>query len=308
MKYFIKEIEDSKFILDKTTSLSVATLQKVYHKEIRVFGIQDKGANIVAHFFIYFFNKLWQKHLITPPFLTDIQLATFCPSNNPSQVNNFNRDILSTIAEFLHQFPHTYLEIVLPVGVVDGLPFKWLNYKCGIRYTYYLDLTISEDLLLQNMSTQRRKNINDANKLELEVRNITDSNLIKEKAIELLTTKKAKFNRDIVTGFSNIAGTDNLKSIGIYEGDKLLALSTCFISNNESTYLFGWNSPDDDRSFLGTYALWKGILASRNNANRFNFAGSQIPSIEKYFRGFGGQLTPLISVISDKRKLTKQFT
>lgn len=283
-------------------------LKDVYSDELKYFGLFDKGNNLVGSFCYYGFNKLWQKHIITPPFLTDIQLRTNCTATNSSQISNFNRDVLSSISHFLKQQPHSYLEIVLPHHIKDGLSFNWDGFKVGVRYTYLLDLNLQQDELLSNMSTQRRKNIRDAEKHHLEIREINDTTLISAKAIETLSSKNAKFNEQVVKNFAALADTESLTNIGVYENGELSALSTAFNSNNESTYLFGWNNGESGRSFLGTFALWQCILASQKTSSTFNFAGSQLPSIEKYFRGFGGTLTPMLSIVSDKRKLMKQFT
>lgn len=309
MKYKVKEISDSTSLGEYSeVSNSYLLLRKVYGSELKYYVLEDKGGNLVASFCLYSFNKLWQKHIITPPFLTDIQLKLICNATNVSQINNFNRDVLSSIASFLKNTSHTFIEIALPHHINDALPFSWNKFQVGIRYTYFLDLTLDKSELLANMSTQRRKNIRDAEKLNLEIRQISDSDLIKEKANETLSSKKAKFNEQIVSNYAQLVGSDELTSIGIYENNQLLALSTCINLNGESTYLFGWNNGDNNRSFIGTYALWNCILACKDKSQLFNFAGSQIPSVEKYFRGFGGQLTPLSTVVSDKRKLTKKFT
>lgn len=309
MKFKIEEIfgqHDSGKQLDSTDNTSL--LRKVYGNELRSFVLKDKGDNIVASFYTYAFNKLWQKHIITPPFLTDIQLQVSCSATNASQISNFYRDIITSIADYLKALPHSYMELVLPTQIKDGLPFTWNGFGIGVRYTYLADLNLSDTELLQNMSSQRRKNIRDAEKSNLKVKQVKDKSIIFSKATETLLTKNAKFNKQIVSNISQLAHSNDLVSMGIFDNGELVALSTCLLHQNQSTYLFGWNNGEKGKSYLGTYALWSCILESKNHVSTFNFAGSKIPSVEKYFRGFGGQLTPLISLVSDKRKLTKQFT
>ncbi len=309
MKFLVKEIAHAEELSHQPDLQSTFLLFKnIYGAELKFFILTDKGNNPVGHFCIYAFNKLWQKHQITPPFLTDIQLTTQCKAENSAQVTTFYRDIVTAIVQFLKTQPHTYLELVFPESYKDLLPFVWNEYKVGVKYSYFIDLGLSEEELLQNMSTQRRKNIRDAEKLNLEIKRVSDPTIIYDKAIETLSSKNAKFNPDLVKSLSNLAGTAHLISTGLFENGKLVALSTCLRTTSECTYLFGWNSTEKGKSFYGTYALWNCILACKESSVSFNFAGSQIPSVEKYFRGFGGQLTPLLSVVSDKRKLTKQFS
>lgn len=309
MKYQIKEITKAERIASDAGLMDdFAILDRVYNNQLKHYGILDKGGSLVSTFSIYSYQKLWQKHIITPPFLTDIQLKATCSATNPAQINSFYRDILTSIASLLENESFTYLEIVLPHTITDALPFTWSGFKVGVKYTYFLDLNLSKDELLKNMSSQRRKNIRDAEKLNLQVREIHDAKTILEKASATLASKKVKYNNLLVEKFAHLADSNQLTSIGIYDADKLVALSSCVNLKGQSTYLFGWNDGEAGKSFAGTYALWNCILTCKNQSGLFNFAGSQIPSIEKYFRGFGGKLTPLISVISDKRKLSKKFT
>ena len=51
-------------------------------------------------------------------------------------------------------------------------------------------------------------------------------------------------------------------------------------------------------NFAMSYLLWQAILYTKDTLklNVFDFEGSMIPSIEKYFRKFGGEITPYYSL------------
>ena len=53
-------------------------------------------------------------------------------------------------------------------------------------------------------------------------------------------------------------------------------------------------------NFAMSALLWEAILYSKNElkAQVFDFEGSMIPSIERYFRKFGGELTPYYTLNS----------
>ena len=55
-----------------------------------------------------------------------------------------------------------------------------------------------------------------------------------------------------------------------------------------------------ENNFGMSYLLWQALLYTKNILQLpvFDFEGSMIPSIEKYFRKFGGELIPYYSLNS----------
>ncbi|MCB9189685.1 MAG: hypothetical protein H6599_10450 [Flavobacteriales bacterium] len=304
MKYKIVEISRSE-LLTKGYS-EHARLHDIYGENLRIYTILDKNNGTIGSFILYIFNKLWEKHIITPPFLTDIQLRINCKAQNPSQVNSFYKDILESIALFLREQQATVVDIVLPPYVLNGLPFVWAKFDLGIRYTYLLDLSFSEMELLNRMSSQRRKNIKDGEKSEVVVDKIDDTEIIKKLALETLSSKNAKYSEDLVNRIVSQSSSERLFTYLVHDNTDKLAMATCLSVEDEVYYLFGWVNSNAENSNAGTLALWNCIKHSQSVAKRFNFAGSKIPSVERYFRGFGGELTPCLS-ISRKKGVSNLF-
>jgi hypothetical protein len=51
--------------------------------------------------------------------------------------------------------------------------------------------------------------------------------------------------------------------------------------------------------------LWEAINKSAKKAKAFNFEGSMIEPIERYFRAFGGKLTPYFEIKKTSSKFLK---
>jgi hypothetical protein len=61
-------------------------------------------------------------------------------------------------------------------------------------------------------------------------------------------------------------------------------------------YLMGGYSKNAHHG-AGALAMWHAILKAKEmGLEVFDFEGSIIPAIERYFRGFGGKLTPIFSI------------
>ena len=62
-------------------------------------------------------------------------------------------------------------------------------------------------------------------------------------------------------------------------------------------YLLGGYQAEERHHGAGALAVFEAIQHCREiGLKTFDFEGSVIPAIEKYFRGFGGQLKPYFSV------------
>ena len=79
------------------------------------------------------------------------------------------------------------------------------------------------------------------------------------------------------------------------EGRTHAALFTVFDSKT-AYYLAGGGDPDLRDSGAMTLLLWDSIQHASGFAEVFDFEGSMIPEIERFFRGFGGDLISCMKV------------
>ena len=70
----------------------------------------------------------------------------------------------------INQLPKANISVIkLHHSIKNILPFVWKGYKSSVRYTYILkEIYEKESILLENLSSNTRKNINKAEK-KLEV-------------------------------------------------------------------------------------------------------------------------------------------
>ena len=76
-----------------------------------------------------------------------------------------------------------------------------------------------------------------------------------------------------------------------------LAASLVVWDNQRTYYLIGGYDAENAHQGAGTLNLWHAIKDAKARGNRlFDFEGSMIPEVERYFRGFGGELKTFFSV------------
>jgi hypothetical protein len=69
-----------------------------------------------------------------------------------------------------------------------------------------------------------------------------------------------------------------------------------FTFNDLTTYLFSGTVPAHKQSGAASLLVWKGIQKASKAYKQFDFDGSMIESIEKFFRGFGATPVPYLNV------------
>jgi hypothetical protein len=77
------------------------------------------------------------------------------------------------------------------------------------------------------------------------------------------------------------------------------AIAACFVVHDQRTayYLMGGYDERAGHHAAGPAAMFAAIRHAREmGLETFDFEGSVIPPIERYFRGFGGRLTPYLTV------------
>ena len=76
-----------------------------------------------------------------------------------------------------------------------------------------------------------------------------------------------------------------------YYKNKPISVSFCIHDKKTAYYVIGGYDSDNKHHGAGACTLWECIkYAKKLGLHEFNFDGSIIPNIERFFRGFGGQL------------------
>ena len=76
-----------------------------------------------------------------------------------------------------------------------------------------------------------------------------------------------------------------------YNENKAVAATFCVHDKKTAYYLFGGYDVLNKHHGAGVSTMWNCMMhAKREGLNIFDFEGSMIPEVEKYFREFGGEL------------------
>lgn len=203
---------------------------------------------------------------------------------------------------------HSYFLQNFHYGITDWLPFYWEGYKQTTRYTYLLKGLQQPDLIWENMSPNIRRNITKAKeKYHITVRKGISID-------EFLQIQEQTFERQGIPNKSDIGtlvrlirtcrqrGQGDLWG-GYDEQGRLHAAAFIVWQESSAWYLAGGGNPALRSSGAHSLILWECIRYVSRFTDQFDFEGSMIPGVERFFREFGAIQTPFFTITKGKLSL-----
>jgi lipid II:glycine glycyltransferase (peptidoglycan interpeptide bridge formation enzyme) len=200
--------------------------------------------------------------------------------------------------EKLKQYPHFFQNF--HCEVTDWLPFYWNGYKQTTRYTYLLNDLTEPDKIRENMSLHTRRNITKAKEKH---------QILVKKGIptdEFISVRRKTFQRQgLSTRDETILASVIHKCREREQGDLWGGYdpegrlhSAIFVAWQESSayYLAGGGDPAYRSSGAHSLLMWEAIRFAAGRSEKFDFEGSMLPGVERFFREFGAVQTPYFTI------------
>lgn len=185
--------------------------------------------------------------------------------------------------------------------ITNWLPFYWANFKQTTRYTYILDNLSDDKLLWQNLSGNIRTDIRKAkDKFNIRVRD--DLPLDSFLRLNDMTFERqglrTPYSENFVKLLDSACLKNNARKIFIAQDDqgKLHAGVYIVYDRNTCYYLMGGGNPTLRNSGATSLCLWEAIRFAATVSQSFDFEGSMMEHLERFFRSFGGKQTPYFAI------------
>ena len=294
----IKQISDSDNLQYNDLATKYGTFHntidwlKIFGDKTVIYGIYDKGNNLLGGFCIYKEKKFGLSVYRNPPFTHVMGPFLRIQAQNPVAIMNLWKKVLSSIVDFIEDLSGSIVSVTLNKNIVDTQPFIWRKFKVTPRYTYILDLSKSTDDLRKRMSAERRHAMNKAIKDGLVANMVESYDTVKSLILKTFSRQKIALNEyyldKILFEFAN---KDNSFAFVTYKDGRPTAASFCIYDKDTAYYLIGGYDYESKHQGAGALAMWQSIEeAKKLGLKYFDFEGSMVPQIERYFRAFGGEL------------------
>ena len=190
----------------------------------------------------------------------------------------------------------------------NWLPFHWRGFEASTRYTYVIENLSDIDNVWNNMQENIKYDIRKANnKVGLKVR----SDLPIDDFIDLnqMTFDRQKiampYSRNFIRNLIKDTKRRNQCKwfVGQDKHGKNHAGVLIVWDSESAYYLMGGGNPDLRISGATSLCMWEAIKFASTLTNKFDFEGSMIESIERFFRGFGSVQKPYFQVTQKPSKI-----
>lgn len=262
-----------------------------------VLWLEDKG-KVQAVIPLY----IPHKGIVSMPPFTQTMGPWFAPVAEDMKYTSFlsrRQALCRLFIEKLKPYPHFLQNF--HYDVTDWLPFYWNGYTQTTRYTYLLNNLNEPDKIRENMSLHTRRNI---------IKAKDRHHILVKKGIpaeEFISVLRKTFQRQ---GLSS--RNENILTAAIHkcrereQGDLWGGYdpegnlhSAIFVAWQESSayYLAGGGDPAYRSSGAHSLLMWEAIQFTAGKSEKFDFEGSMLPGVERFFREFGAVQTPYFTII-----------
>ncbi|WP_417326345.1 GNAT family N-acetyltransferase [Halarcobacter sp.] len=269
--------------------------------------IVEKGGHIVASM-PYFKKKKFIFNIITLPDLTQNigVYIKYPPKQKYYKKLSWEKEMMTQLIKGLPKFD--YFSQNFDRKVTNWLAFYWAGFEQTTRYTYVIEnITLEE--LEKNLETDIRRRRRKA--LEADIK-VFESDDIK-KFYELNTMTFARQGLSIPYSFEFVKKlyetckkNDAIKMYFAKDNEGVL-IAANFLIYDENTvyYLMGGIHPDKKDLGGMDVVQFESVKFALETKRAFDFEGSMIESIEKYFRSFGAIQKPYFTISKINSKLLK---
>jgi len=189
--------------------------------------------------------------------------------------------------------------------MLNALPFRWAGYGLELQYTSRLEGLQSEEALWRGLRGNIRREIRKARK-----RVVVRDDL----AIDTFHAVWAKtFARQGMRPPASLGDLERLDAacaargaramlFAVDDAGRVHAVAYAVWDDKAAYYLLGGGDPALRNSGATSLLLWELIMRASQVTDVFDFEGSMIASLDRFFRAFGGRQTPYLHVHRANRR------
>lgn len=290
--------QNEKIVLQFGSVFNSAGWLKLFGESLKQYGIFNDDKQLIGAFHLYQTKLRGLKVFCNAPFTPHIALFANNPAQTSASVISFEKSLLSELAALIESLPYALITISLPFKYCDLQPFIWEKFKVIPGYTYRLNLNASEEVLLANLSSNKRRSLKKMSEENLRTELTKDFKLVKSLILQTFNRKEKRLNTSVLDKILfEFAMENNSFAFITYRNNEAVSAAFCIHDTTTAYYLMGGYDESNTHYAAGVSSIWNCILeAKRRGLNTFDFEGSMIKEVEQYFRDFGGELVPYYTI------------
>lgn len=193
-------------------------------------------------------------------------------------------------------------------GFTNWLPLYWKGYKQTTAYTYIIEDLTDLSRIFSEFKENVRREIRKAEK-NITIHNALDAGQLYAHKVKTYNATGQSLNIPLEYVNNIVDFVSRKKSGELLEArdeNGNVHASAIFVWDNKTTYyLFGSSNPENKNSGAMSLLMWEAIKRSFAKSVQFNFEGSMIEEVERFFRGFGARQVPYFIIRKTNSKILK---
>jgi hypothetical protein len=269
-------------------------------------AVVEKGGRVAARMPWVRTKRRGATLLVTPPLTKTLGPWIRAESGRTTSRLEREKDLMTELIDALPRFD--YFEQNFHPSMTNWLPFHWRGFEETTRYTYVLpslaDLDAVWDGTRANVRTDVRKA---AKKLTIRDDLGLDAFLDVHAKTFARQERTVPYGRELVARIdAACAERDRRKALFAVDADGAIHAAAYVVWDAGSAYyLMGGADPALRNSGAGSFVLWEAVKFAATVAPAFDFEGSMIEPVERFFRAFGAEQRPYFHVTKTSSRLLK---
>lgn len=271
----------------------------MYGKELVMIGIYKDEHQMAGGFYYLKTKKLGFDFIKLPPYTPHCGLFYQSDSKNKASANSHAKEIMQEVCNYFSSLKSALTILAFPANVVDMQAFIWSKYKVVPNYTYRIDLAQSLEEIRSHFDPKNRNAINKALKEGVETSlNVHSKQEVFRFFKENLGATGANIYEEILQKIMlEFSNDTNAFCFSAHHNSKLLGMVYCIFDKQACYYLLGGVNKQSGIQGVNNLLVQKSIERAKElNCTIFDFEGSMLKGVEKFFRSFGPELFPYFTV------------
>jgi len=291
MKVEIVSAADFPFSASAQGSLFGSIWKDVFNSDERlgVLVVSEDGGQAVSACLVWDTQRKFFRSLITPPLMPNVGWTWLAHFEKSSTRISKEKEVMAALVEYLSSGVWDYWKLDFPHEFKDFQAAIWKGIQPKQKYTYRLNL-LSD--WREGVDSKLKNILKKKDSFNFEVRPFSTEEF--ENFGVTLSSRGVKH----FELFKEVSTTLH-ENIYIVVGDEGKYKALCLLMNGVAYYIAATNAKENNA--LSACGLAHCIsVAELRGAQVFDFEGSMIPEVERFFRGFGGELTAYFSLEKGK--------
>lgn len=258
-------------------------------------AVVEQGGQVAAAMPWYARRRLGLTLLVQPPLTRSLGPWVRETDGGPAGTLERQKRLMTELIDRLPPFAH--FEQGWHPGVTNWLPFYWKGFSQTTRYTYVLPDLRDEGALWANLRENIRREIRKAEgRHGLTVRSADSPAQLHDLNRKTFARqgRAVPYAPETVDSIDRACESRGCRRIWIAEdGEGRAHAGACVVWDEDSAYyLIGGGDPELRTSGATSLCLWHAIRHAAAVTRRFDFEGSMLEPVERFFRAFGARQVP----------------